>query len=318
LIKKPIFSCSVVVLVIEDIVTDNWHKYIIYDIKYKVMKLVEHVLLSLHTTFRMGGEAAYFTEVFTEDELAEALLKAESIDMPVWILGGGSNILIPDAPKIEAFVIKISIAGFTVLVDTEDGADIRIGAGELWDTVVERTVSMELSGLEALSAIPGTVGGTPVQNVGAYGQEVKNVIARVRVYDRLTKEFRELSNEERDATPVRAGERIVVAMDAFHHPVHFHLARGARGDPTLPCVFANRPDGGLPVVAEGLTDLPRVDVEEPPRPRLERDARAPLPGVAFPRLRARQAVGGTRCQDVEERGVGVGFVRVHGVLRGAG
>jgi UDP-N-acetylmuramate dehydrogenase len=160
------------------------------------MKLVEHVLLSLHTTFRMGGEAAYFTEVFTEDELAEALLKAESIDMPVWILGGGSNILIPDAPKIEAFVIKISIAGFTVLVDTEDGADIRIGAGELWDTVVERTVSMELSGLEALSAIPGTVGGTPVQNVGAYGQEVKNVIARVRVYDRLTKEFRELSNEE--------------------------------------------------------------------------------------------------------------------------
>jgi UDP-N-acetylmuramate dehydrogenase len=160
------------------------------------MEIGENIPLHLYTTFRMGGEAQYFFSVTSEEELIEALSFAEKKSLSVWILGGGSNILIPDEKKIQAVVIKIAITGFDVITDTKDGAEIKVGAGEVWDGVVGKTVSMGLAGLEALSAIPGTVGGTPVQNVGAYGQEVKNVIKSVRVYDRIEKQFREFSNEE--------------------------------------------------------------------------------------------------------------------------
>jgi UDP-N-acetylmuramate dehydrogenase len=185
------------------------------------MEIKTNIFLKEHTTFRMGGEAAFFAEVTTEDELLSALEASQKEDLPVWILGGGSNTLIPSEKPIPAFVIKITIPGFDILSDTDTLTSIRVGAGENWDGFVGRTVSMNLSGLEALSAIPGTVGGTPVQNVGAYGQEVKNVISNVRVYDRREKRFLELSNEEcgfvyRDSVFKHAGkDRYVITFVTF-------------------------------------------------------------------------------------------------------
>ncbi len=159
------------------------------------MEIKSDISLIPHTTFRMGGAALFFAEVTSENELVEALAIAEEKKLPVWILGGGSNTLIPSEKPVEVFVIKMMIPGFEIISETENETTIQVGAGENWDGFVGRTVSLGLSGLEALSAIPGSVGGTPVQNVGAYGQEVKNVIQSVRVYDRKEKKFTELSNE---------------------------------------------------------------------------------------------------------------------------
>lgn len=233
------------------------------------MKLVENVSLSNHTTFRMGGVAAYVAEVQSEEELVLALTKAESLKLPVWILGGGSNILIPDNQTIEAFVIKIAIPGFTVLEEESNATDIRVGAGEIWDSVVEQTVALGFSGLEALSAIPGTVGGTPVQNVGAYGQEVKNVIKSVRVYDRRTKEFHELLNEEchfayRDSIFKHEGkDRFVITF------VTFTLEKKEPAAPNYPGVTAYFEQAGIskPTIVEIRKAIAAIRARKLPDPK---------------------------------------------------
>jgi UDP-N-acetylmuramate dehydrogenase len=110
-------------------------------------------------------------------------------------LGGGSNIIVKDE-GFNGLVIRMKIPGFQVVAEDKDTTSINVGAGEDWDEVVRRCVEMELSGISAMSAIPGTTGATPVQNVGAYGQEISDVITSIRAYDTATDSFVELSNEE--------------------------------------------------------------------------------------------------------------------------
>lgn len=157
------------------------------------MVIEENISLKDFTTFRTGGEARYFCRVEKKEDLAEAISFAKENRIRFFILGGGSNILISDG-KISALVIKIEIKGIE-FEKSEEAIVAIAGAGEEWDTFVSDTVERGLIGLENLSLIPGTVGATPVQNVGAYGREVSDTILWVEVFDAEQDRFRILSNE---------------------------------------------------------------------------------------------------------------------------
>jgi UDP-N-acetylmuramate dehydrogenase len=149
----------------------------------------EDVPLAPYTTLRIGGPARYFAGAHNEDELFEALAFATGLGLPVFILGGGSNVLFADE-GFPGLVLHVALKGIGW---SGDGV-VTASAGEDWDEFVGQCVERELAGIECLSGIPGLVGGTPVQNVGAYGQEVSETITSVRVYDRLTNQIVELSN----------------------------------------------------------------------------------------------------------------------------
>jgi UDP-N-acetylmuramate dehydrogenase len=154
----------------------------------------ENVLLAPYTTLQIGGPARYFAEIVNEDELPGALAFVEQHQLPVFILGGGSNVLIADE-GVSGLVIRLAIKGIEWR-DEGERVLVTAGAGEDWDAFVLQCVERNLAGVECLSGIPGFVGGTPVQNVGAYGQDVSETIESVRVYDRRFKSIIELSNEE--------------------------------------------------------------------------------------------------------------------------
>jgi UDP-N-acetylmuramate dehydrogenase len=142
-------------------------------------------LLADHTTLRTGGPARTWAEPETEAELIELVRSADAAREPLLVLGGGSNVVVADAGFDGTVVHTGRLRG----VHTDDvaacsGAFMTVAAGEPWDAFVATTVASRQVGIEALSGIPGLVGATPVQNVGAYGQEVSQTIARVRVYDR--------------------------------------------------------------------------------------------------------------------------------------
>jgi UDP-N-acetylmuramate dehydrogenase len=159
------------------------------------MKIQEHVDIRDYCTFKVGGQFRYLITVRTVSELVAAYSFAKEKNLPVKILGGGSNMVFPDG-VLENVVLKIEISGFDIVADTSLYTDIAIGAGENWDSIVAKTVSMGLSGIEAMSAIPGTCGATPVQNVGAYGQEAKDTILSVEVFDIAKQEIKVLSNDQ--------------------------------------------------------------------------------------------------------------------------
>ncbi len=155
------------------------------------------VELAPMTTLGIGGPARHFVKAETEDDLVGALQYAREHSLPVFILGGGSNVLIADA-GFDGMVVQIAIAGseFRVPSSESDLCQITAGAGEDWDEFVAFCVDHNLAGVECLSGIPGTVGGTPVQNVGAYGQEVSETIVSVRCLDRSSGRFVMLTNAE--------------------------------------------------------------------------------------------------------------------------
>ncbi len=156
--------------------------------------LHENVALAPLTTFGIGGAARYFIEARTEEAAADAIQFAKDKKLPLFILGGGSNLLVADA-GFSGLVVKIGIKG----IDFQNGGAktfVRSGAGEEWDRIVALCVERKLGGVECLSGIPGSAGGTPVQNVGAYGQEVSEVLTSVRVYDRQNDRVMELSRED--------------------------------------------------------------------------------------------------------------------------
>ena len=146
------------------------------------MKIKENVDIKKYTTFKIGGKFRYFFIIRSEEDLNKAFLFAKEKKIEIFVLGGGSNLIFPDR-ILNVLALKMEIKGFEILKETKKNVDIKIGAGEIWDKIVERTVGMNLSGLEFLSLIPGTVGATPVQNVGAYGCEVKDTILSVNVFD---------------------------------------------------------------------------------------------------------------------------------------
>jgi UDP-N-acetylmuramate dehydrogenase len=153
------------------------------------LNILENISLAQMTTLEVGGPACYFATARSESDILEAFQFARSNDLPVFILGGGTNVLISDN-GFAGLVIQIALKGVSV-----DGETVVAAAGEDWDALVARCIERQLAGIECLSGIPGTVGGTPVQNVGAYGQEVSETIASVRCYDRVTNKFLEISNE---------------------------------------------------------------------------------------------------------------------------
>ncbi|MDE1875177.1 MAG: FAD-binding protein, partial [Patescibacteria group bacterium] len=159
------------------------------------MKVLENIPLAGLTTFRVGGSARYFSTVKSEDDIITALAFARERNAPIFILGGGSNIVVPDG-GFPGLVIKMELSGMSFQDKGEGKFRAVVAAGEGWDAFVAETVRRGLWGLENLSHIPGTVGAAPVQNIGAYGVEVGGAIISVRALDRETGAAREFSNEE--------------------------------------------------------------------------------------------------------------------------
>jgi UDP-N-acetylmuramate dehydrogenase len=149
------------------------------------------VRLSDYTTLRLGGPARRFVRAGTEDDLIKAVRAADDSGEPTLILGGGSNLVVADE-GFDGTVIQVAAKG--VDPGGEPGL-VTVAAGEDWDAVVAWTVGAGLAGLECLSGIPGLAGATPIQNVGAYGQEVAETITAVRTYDRVTGQISIFPNE---------------------------------------------------------------------------------------------------------------------------
>lgn len=158
------------------------------------MQVLEQVLLAPYTTFGIGGPARWFVEASTEDEVLEAVRFAQERNVPLFVLGGGSNLLVSDA-GFPGVVLRISLKGIEQK-GTIESAIFSVAAGEDWDAFVTLAVGKNYAGVECLAGIPGTVGGTPVQNVGAYGQEMSETIRLVRALDLRAMEYVELPAKE--------------------------------------------------------------------------------------------------------------------------
>jgi len=152
--------------------------------------------LSTLTTMRVGGPAQRLVTAETTDELVDAVREVDDADEPLLLVSGGSNLVVADE-GFAGSVVRVATSGVTV--ESQDGcggATVRVAAGEGWDDLVGRAVAEGWSGIEALSGIPGCTGATPIQNVGAYGQEVSQTIAQVRVWDRREQEVRTFANAD--------------------------------------------------------------------------------------------------------------------------
>src|SRR5262245_36712228 len=154
----------------------------------------EHVSLAPMTTLGIGGPARFFADSRSEDDLFEALAFARQFSIPTFIFGGGSNLLVADE-GYPGLMVRIAFRGIDWHGE-QDQVLVTARAGEDWDDFVRQCVERDLAGVECLSGIPGFVGGTPVQNVGAYGQEVSETIVSVRALDRRTERVVELSNAD--------------------------------------------------------------------------------------------------------------------------
>ncbi len=145
-------------------------------------------LLAAHTTLRLGGPASTFVRASTTEDLVAAVSAADLAGDAVLVLAGGSNLVVSD-DGFAGTVVHVATSGVSVESDLCGGAMVTVQAGEVWDDVVARAVQEGWVGVEALSGIPGSVGATPIQNVGAYGQEVAETIASVRTWDRSERSF---------------------------------------------------------------------------------------------------------------------------------
>lgn len=156
----------------------------------KLMRVLEEVSLAPYTTFGIGGPARWFVEATTEDEVLDAVQFAREHDAPLFVLGGGSNLLVSD-DGFRGLVVHMALKGIK-----QNGGIFSVAAGEEWDAFVTTAVAQNYAGIECLAGIPGSVGGTPVQNVGAYGQEVSGTIRSVRALDLEYGRFVDLSASE--------------------------------------------------------------------------------------------------------------------------
>jgi len=158
--------------------------------RVKALLIQENVPLAPLTTFGVGGAARWFVEADSEAALLEALTWAGERDLRSFVLGGGSNLLVPDE-GFGGLVIRMALRG---VEDRGEGV-FAVAAGEVWDEFVQHAVKSNCAGIECMAGIPGSVGGTPVQNVGAYGQEVGHTIVEVRAFDRVAGEMVTLEHD---------------------------------------------------------------------------------------------------------------------------
>lgn len=152
------------------------------------MDIHTNIPLKNYTTMRLGGNARFMTDAHTPQDIADICKNAKTQNLPLFILGGGSNVIAHDE-GFDGIVVRMRISGFEIIAESSSDTTIKIGAGEIWDDVVKRTVGKNLTGIEAMSAIPGTAGAAPVQNVGAYGQEIADTLISLEAYDTDTEQF---------------------------------------------------------------------------------------------------------------------------------
>jgi UDP-N-acetylmuramate dehydrogenase len=189
-----------------------------------------HVPLAARCTLGVGGSARFFVRAQDERTLVQALEWADQGGVALRVLGGGSNVVIADE-GLDALVIRIMLRGRRVRDEGDQDVELTAAAGEPWDDVVEYAVGRGWAGLECLSGIPGLVGAAPIQNIGAYGQDVSQTIARVRAYDRISRSIVMLPPDEcafgyRDSMFKSVSPDRYVVLD-----VTFRLAKG--GAPTI-------------------------------------------------------------------------------------
>lgn len=152
------------------------------------MDVHTNIPLKNYTTMKLGGNARFMADAHTPEEMRDICKNAKMQGLPIFILGGGSNVIIKDE-GFAGIVVRCKIPGFEVISDEPGQTIIKVGAGENWDETVAKTVQMNLSGIEAMSAIPGTAGAAPVQNVGAYGQEIADTMLSLEAYDIQNDQF---------------------------------------------------------------------------------------------------------------------------------
>lgn len=152
------------------------------------MNIMPNVSLASYSTMGLGGQAAYLADVTTRMEVLEGLSWAQERHLPVIMIGGGSNIVWRDE-GFSGLVLVDKILGYEAFEEDETNVYLTVGSGEVWDSVVERSVAAGLTGIEALSLIPGSTGATPVQNVGAYGQEISQTLTTLEVFDTQAGDF---------------------------------------------------------------------------------------------------------------------------------
>jgi len=164
-----------------------------------MLKIQEYVDIKQYSTLHVGGQFRFFVIVNSTEDLSliYAIAQTDGIykNIPIFALGGGSNIVFSSG-ILNVIALKIEIKSFEIINETNEYTDIKIGAGEIWDKMVEKTVNMDLSGFEFLSAIPGTVGAGPVQNIGAYGVEVKDTLLEVEVFDIKNNKIKNILNKD--------------------------------------------------------------------------------------------------------------------------
>jgi UDP-N-acetylmuramate dehydrogenase len=220
------------------------------------MKIQENVPLAPLTTFGIGGPARWFVEAASEAEIVDALSWAREQSLPLFVLGGGSNLLVSDA-GFPGLVLRVALKG----VDSAEDASsrfYRVAAGEDWDAFVAHAVQENCAGVECLAGIPGTVGGTPVQNVGAYGQEVSETIDRVRVLDLESLSFREMPASECGFS-YRSSLFNSTAKGCFLVVrVYYRLAPGGRANLRYADLQKAFPAGSEPSLAEVATAVRKI------------------------------------------------------------
>ncbi len=181
------------------------------------------------STLHVGGPVQRVIHARSEEELISYVREADESETPLLIIGGGSNLLVSDV-GFNGTLIVVSTRGNSYEIDACSGGMLQVAAGENWDEFVEFTLTKHLANLESLSGIPGTVGATPIQNIGAYGHDVAEVIARLRTYDRLEKSVKTFTADQcgfsyRDSIFKRDRDRYVI-LD-----VTFQLRRGEHSLP---------------------------------------------------------------------------------------
>lgn len=162
--------------------------------RINAMNIQENISLLPFNTFGIDKNARFFAVAKSTDEVKQLILKSEEMKLPLFILGGGSNVLL--TKDLGALVIKMEIKGFDLVGENEEGVLVKVGAGENWHDFVMYCIQNNWAGVENLSLIPGTVGASPMQNIGAYGVEIKEVFDHLEAIDRNTLEIRRFSSEE--------------------------------------------------------------------------------------------------------------------------
>src|SRR5580658_3673561 len=204
--------------------------------RFSIMTIPENIPLAPLTTLQVGGAARYFAEARREDEVREAVEFAKTRDLPLFVLGGGSNLVIADAGW-PGLVLRIAIGGIVNPQGNSAASSavlFSVGAGIRWDDFVAQAVAQNCAGIECLSGIPGSVGGTPVQNVGAYGQEVADTIESVRGFDLRTPDSKEVVVLPKPACGFRYRSSIFNTTERGRYiilRVNYRLKRG--GAPSL-------------------------------------------------------------------------------------